>query len=527
MDQVAVDSVRAHEPEVRLSLRVAAAAAIVSGVLYFLAFPGMDLWPLGFVALVPLRLALCGQKPEHAFWFGWLTGLTLISLGFYWMVGMLVSFSGFSTFVCVFFVFLANAFQACRMGLFAWLFVRAERRGWPPGVVWLLALPAVELVFPVLFWWSFGAVLHPVSALTQVADLGGILGVCVVAAAANWAVSEWVLAVRRGQRVPLVATLPYWLAPLVACAYGAFRIPRIDAASAAAPHSEIGLVQANLSLMGKRHDALDNLRRHLIGTGSLFQKATPELVLWSETVVTPAVELPRAGELGQHAIVVNVGVPLLFGALLRQNVPGAHYHLLYNSALIADAEGVVHGRYDKQELVAFSEKMPFGHEFPWLYELSPNSGHFEASDRVGTLPFGEHHIAATICNDDVSTSATRRVMSDPNTDLIVNLTNDAWFGDTTEPWIHLALAKFRAIEHRRFFVRATNSGVSAFVDPVGRAVAKTETFQPTTLSHPIAWLRGRTVYEFMGDWPYWLGALFVAFAAFCPRQLLKSGARNG
>jgi apolipoprotein N-acyltransferase len=434
------------------------------------------------------------------------------------MVGMLARFSGFPWAVCALFAFAVNAFQGLRMGVFGWLFVRAERRGWPAGLVWLAAFGATELAFPALFWWSYGAVLHPVNALTQVADLGGIIGVGLVAAAVNFGLGECALAAWRGQRVPWLRTAPYLLAPAAAALYGAVRIAQVDRESAGAAHSELGLVQANMDLMGKRHDAPESLRRHLEGTRALLQRDPPELVLWSETIVTRSLQWPGAGELGRPALVANVGVPLLFGALLRQPVPDARRYASYNSALIADASGIVRGRYDKQELVAFSERMPLGRQLPWLYGISPNSGRFESGDRPEPIPFGEHRIAATICNDDVSTSATSRLLRDRSTDLIVNLTNDAWFGDTTEPWIHLALAKFRAIEHRRFFVRATNSGVSAFVDPVGRIMVKTATFRETTLAARVGWLHGRTLYDFLGDYPYWLGGVFVVFAAFRARR---------
>src|SRR3954452_16320977 len=92
------ETVTANEPSARGALPTvwAAALAVLCGVLYFLAFPGLDLWPLGFVALVPLRLALVGQTPKRAFWIGWLSGLTMITLGFYWMVEMMEMFSGFS-----------------------------------------------------------------------------------------------------------------------------------------------------------------------------------------------------------------------------------------------------------------------------------------------------------------------------------------------------------------------------------------------------------------------------------------------
>jgi len=98
----------------------------------------------------------------------------------------------------------------------------------------------------------------------------------------------------------------------------------------------------------------------------------------------------------------------------------------------------------------------------------------------------------------------------------VNMTNDAWFGDTTEPWQHLALAKFRAIEHRRFLVRSTNSGVSAVIDPNGAIVPGTVStpFQVESHDAVIRWLRGKTAYELIGDVPWYLVSLGIAVLAF-------------
>jgi apolipoprotein N-acyltransferase len=113
------------------------------------------------------------------------------------------------------------------------------------------------------------------------------------------------------------------------------------------------------------------------------------------------------------------------------------------------------------------------------------------------------------------------IVRNGNPDLLANLTNDAWFGDSTEPWIHLALAKLRAVEHRRYFVRSTNSGVSAIIDPVGRVVAHTGTFRAESLAGEVAWLRGGTVYGTLGDGPFWLATLAAVYAAVRrpPRRL--------
>jgi apolipoprotein N-acyltransferase len=103
-------------------------------------------------------------------------------------------------------------------------------------------------------------------------------------------------------------------------------------------------------------------------------------------------------------------------------------------------------------------------------------------------------------------------------DLIVNLTNDAWFGTSTEPAIHLALAKYRAVEHHRYLVRATNTGVSAWIDAAGRSRGETKLFQLVAQSGEIRWMRGKTVYEIVGDVPWWAATLVVFAMGFVERR---------
>jgi apolipoprotein N-acyltransferase len=101
--------------------------------------------------------------------------------------------------------------------------------------------------------------------------------------------------------------------------------------------------------------------------------------------------------------------------------------------------------------------------------------------------------------------------------VLINLTNDAWFGDSQEPWIHLVLSQYRAIEHRRYMVRATNSGISAVVDPLGRVVAQTGLLSRENLRYDVHMLEGETIYGRFGDWPGWLG-LAAVVAMFIRRR---------
>ncbi len=153
-----------------------------------------------------------------------------------------------------------------------------------------------------------------------------------------------------------------------------------------------------------------------------------------------------------------------------------------------------------------------------LYEWSPNSSRFSSGTSLEPLPFGAHKISALICYEDILPGFVNGMVRHADPDLLVNLTNDAWFGDSTEPWIHLALAQLRAVEHRRYLIRATNSGVSAMIDPVGRVPLHGGTFTEESLIGVAKFMRSKTGYEILGDWPWALCALAVFGMAFVRRE---------
>ena len=507
-----------------VSFRVALGLSVLTGLLYFLAFPGVDLWPLGLVTWVPLYVAMRGRSPKRATLLGWLAGFTMTMTGFYWLLEMLKTFSGFGTPLCLLFMSILCAYQGLRIGFHGWLYARAEARGWEPGLAFSAAFAASELVFPLLFPWSFGAVVHQVPALTQVAELGGPIAIGLVVLAANLAIAELVIArlEKRRARTKIVAALA--AIPLAAAIYGAIRISMVDKLVASAPKARVGLVQANMSLMGKRRNKAEGLLRHLELTRELTAEAPLDLVVWSETSVTAPLDEGLAEVVYPQQFTRALGIPAIFGGVLVRQVKDARRYVLFNSALLSNEKGELVGRYDKQYLLAFGEYLPFGDVFPVLYEMSPHSGKFTPGTTLKPLPLGEHEIATFICYEDIIPSFVNSIVRTGNPDLLVNITNDAWFGDTTEPWIHLALAKFRAIEHRRFLVRSTNSGVSAIVDPVGRVTANTGTFRAEAIAGEIAWLRPWTPFQLWSQLPWWLVTGGAAVAAFVRRPERKKAA---
>lgn len=496
-----------------LPAKLAYPLSFLSGLLYWLAFPGIDVWPLAFVALVPLFVALAGQTPKRGLWLGWTAGFGMTITGFYWLSYTLQVFSGFPLPLCWLFQGILCGYQAGRIGLFGWLATRGEQRGWGRGLTLTLAFAASELLFPLLFPWFYAATVHQVPPLVQLAELGGPIAVSLVLLAFNYALAELVIA-RLESRRPNRRALLAAVVPVLAAIYGFVRIPMVDAKSAAAEKLEVGLVQANMSLMGKRKNKQEGLERHLHLTDELKAQTNLDLVVWSETSVMSAVLEDEAERALRQQFTRKLGVPALFGSVLVRPVQDAREYVLFNSALLTNKKGAVVGRFDKQLLLAFGEYLPFGETFPVLYEWSPHTGHFQSGTSFKPLALGDHQIAVVICYEDVLPTFVNRVMHEGEPELIANLTNDAWFGDSTEPWIHLALAKFRAVEQRKFFVRSTNSGVSAFIDPVGRVISHTNTFEEAAQHASLRWLKGKTLYTLWGDTPWWLAALASAVMAF-------------
>ena len=504
-----------------LSAPVAYVGALLSGILYWLAFPGIDAWPLAFVAWVPLLLAMHRQTPRRAMLLGWVAGTTMNVAGFWWLQGMLSTFSGFPAPLCFLFLLIVCAFQGGRIALQGWLYGRATARGWPHAPVFAAAFAASELLYPVLFLWYFAATVHQVPLLTQLGDVGGPIGVGLVLVAVNLALGEAALALLERRRASIPTLVTGAGVAAFACAYGAIRIRMVDAAAQAAPGATVGVVQANMGLAEKRSSYDEGLRRHLdlerpgAAAGRRFRRLERDLGHAPGARQLLRRGAPRRREPHRSARDLRRG-----GGQARSR--RARVRPLQQRRRRATPRGRSPAATTSSTCSRSASTCPFGETFPILYRWSPNSGHFTPGTSLDPLTIdvhGEKHPVTTlICYEDILPRFTNDAVRHADPELLVNMTNDAWFGDTEAPWEHFALAQLRAVEHRRYFVRGTNSGVSAVVDPVGRVVAHTDTFRTEAFTAPIHWMRAHTMYERLGDWPWLLVAGGLIYSAFRRRH---------
>jgi apolipoprotein N-acyltransferase len=501
-------------PEGLVSPLVACALAALGGALFFLGMPGMDLWPVAFVAQAPFYLALLHQPPRRAAALGLLHGFTFSVGTFHWLHGTLKVFGGFPSVVCFIVTMLFCVYQGGRAALTGWLTARAEQRGWPPAVAFVLALTTGELLYPLLFPWYFAVIGLGAPWFVQAGDLGGPLLVTALLTGSSLAIAELVRARIERDRPSRALIGAGLAATLLSGVYGAARMRQIDGWAAEAPKLDVGVAQGNLPLMVKK--AGSRVHRRL--TRDLVDQGVG-LVVWSEGSVSQVFDEATYREDTYQQISRGIGVPTLIGGGVKRG-EGAE-RTEFNTALLTDRDGQVIGRYDKQYLLPFGEYMPLGKRFPWLHEYSPRSGHLSPGESVAPVIMDGHPLTIIICYEDLLPSFVNGAVQRGKTELLVNMTIDTWFGDSIAPWEHLGLAQLRAVEHRRYLVRATNSGVSAVVDAAGRVTKHGKMFTRETFVAPVRLMASTTLYEIVGDAPFWLGAAAVGGMALLRRPRRK------
>ncbi len=480
----------------------------LSGVLYFLSWIGFGIWPLCFVCLVPLLYSLRDATPKQALargaWMGFVTHLG----GYTWVMHLLTVFA-FAPLPLAFGGYLLIcAAQGLLFGVFAlalrWSWLRCR---WPLVALVPVALVATEFVFPLLFQSYTGVALMPVLPLIQIADLGGVLLLSALQAMVNGALAD--LALRRLER----AAWPLAVAAIVVTAsatYGLTRIASIDEEEKAAPQLRVGLAQPNVGEIELHQNPSLSVRTLWQQTAELHTRGAG-LVVWPEVGYNLQ---PVNSATDGRAIQGGVPVALIAGV---ERLEGQD---IYNSAVAIDANGAIGDHFDKIELLAFGEYIPGGEWFPQIYRWSPLVSHLSRGKTTLPLRVSGYRFATFICYEDILPGLVRKTMQDQGSGrahALVNLTNDSWYGAGFEQEEHLMLAAVRTIEHRRWLLRATSTGISAFVDATGRVVQRIGRNQRGVAVREVPMLQGTTLYEFLGDWPGWAALAALAFVGLRAR----------
>jgi apolipoprotein N-acyltransferase len=239
----------------------------------------------------------------------------------------------------------------------------------------------------------------------------------------------------------------------------------------------------------------------------------PRIILWPE-VPAPFYETDQLLRSQAAQLAQVTKTPLLTGVVsfTPQQSP-------LNSALLVSPDGSFGPRYDKMHLVPFGEQTP--PMFGWIGKISSEAGSFEPGKKIVTFEIAGGKVGAFICYESVFPHFVREFPRDGAT-VLVNLSNDGYFNRTAAREQHLLLVRMRAAENRRWIIRATNDGITATIDPVGRAYRRLTPFRQATGRVRFAFIGEVTPYTKYGDWFVWLclaGGLTAAFTPMLLRRL--------
>jgi apolipoprotein N-acyltransferase len=497
-------------------------SAIVAAVLLAAPFLSPSLFPLAWVAFVPLFWSF--QRAESVRWAifcGWVTGFAAHLIGFHWLVYTISAFGGFAVAVSVAIFIAYAALQGIQMAIFA-LIVRAIGFG-PLGIFPAMVWVPLEFLFPLLFPWYLANSQVSFLWLIQSADLVGPYGASFVIMWLNAAIYCALSAPKR-ERVANLLPLAYAsLALILTAIYGHQRLGVIGEEIAGAAKLPIGVVQGNVDIDMKWNPALaqKNLDKHRALTAELG--AVP-LVIWPESAIEAMVPENLAAlpvELLPTFKAERTG--FIFGAKSVRGNPGQTNVKAFNTAFFTDAKGRILARYHKQVLLAFGEYLPFAKILSLLPAMPFADGFTPGAGPVAFHLARGVRIAPLICYEDLMPELARKFVRDTRANVLVNLTNDAWYGKSVGPWQHLRLAQSRAIETRRSLLRVTNTGVTSLVNAKGEVVKTLPMFTAAVLQTEVDILNEQTFYVRFGDWFAWGMTLAVAgLVLFHLKRTLKN-----
>jgi apolipoprotein N-acyltransferase len=411
------------------------------------------------------------------------------------------TYGNLSTPLSVFAMVLLSAYLALFPAVMAIVTSRLVTRGGAGGLFFApAAWVATEFFRGYLFggfpWVPLGNSQVTVLPVAQLASVLGVYGLSALVAFVNASIA-FALLTRGRPRATALAT-----AAVTLTAIGVWGTQRIADGSLTRQGTpiRIGLAQGNIAQSDKwRPDTAQRIFTIYIGLTREMVSRGAQYVIWPESATPFTFESDPAGEQAMRDLAREVRVPILFGSDQSAIVGGQPAH--YNAAFQLGPDGRTDAVYRKIHLVPFGEFVPMSEWltfFPPLVQTLAGFAPFSPGESMVMLPVGSHLTSTAICYEVVYPALVRDAVTG-GSQLLTTITNDAWYGQSSAPHQHFAMASMRAIEHGRYLARAANTGISGIVDPYGRVVEQSRLFEQVGLVQEARFLSSRTIYTSIGD----------------------------
>jgi apolipoprotein N-acyltransferase len=477
---------------------------LLSAALLILSFPNFNLWILAWIGFLPLFFALQNASKTKAFLLSYLTGLVFWFGIIYWLIhvtlpGMII-LVGYLAFYFAIFGLLSKILLA-RTSKWEALFIPC---------LWCLLEYVRSHLFTGFPWALLGYSQFLNLAAIQIADITGLWGVSFLVMMVNLVVYRSLKSLFTKGRLAYAGR--YAIVFVIVLGYGIFKLSFQDPPPDSS-QVKISLVQGNIPQYLKWEPrARDFIMRKYIALTEPVLNTRPDLIIWPEAALPVVLEEEPKYYRKVLDFTRKKGKPLLFGAVSSREGN------FYNSALLISGKGKLLQRYDKLHLVPFGEYIPLRKTLRFLESVVP-IGDFTAGREYTLFDLDKLKFAVLICFEDLFPELSRR-FSLSGADFLVNITNDAWFGESSSPYQHLAASVFRAVEMRRYLIRAANTGVSGFIAPTGEIISlirgkdSKAIFVPGHKTQTLSIVKSRpTFYANHGDW-FILASLIYLVVSF-------------
>jgi apolipoprotein N-acyltransferase len=449
----------------------------------------------------------------RAFALGLATGLVYFVGTIYWTSTVVATFGQLPIALAIFAMLLLAAYLALFPALAAVVSSRLIGRAGGAAVFFVpAAWVATEFGRGYLFggfpWVPLGNSQVTVLPIAQLASVLGVYGLSALVVFVNACIAYALLTPGRG-RIKAVAAAVVVLAGIGA--WGTWRVAEEGLTREGTP-LRVGLIQGNIAQEDKWNPA--EARRIFTTYIAMSRDAVrrgAEFLIWPESSTPFSFEDDVQGALVRE-LARETGVPILFGSdqTIRTGAEPRHY----NAAFMLSNDGRTAAVYRKIHLVPFGEFVPLADWlsfFPPLVQTLAGFAPFTPGDSMVMLPVESHLISTAICYEVVYPALVREAV-DGGSQLLTTITNDAWYGQSSAPHQHFALASMRAIEQGRYLARAANTGISGVVDPYGRVVRASGLFEQAGLVEEVRLLTHRTVYSSFGDLIAYISVALTAAA---------------
>ena len=435
--------------------------SIFCGVLLALAFNNGKLWIFAWFAFVPLFLTLENKSLRQTFLLFFAAGITFWASTVYWLinvtlVGTILLILYLALYFAIFGLVIRHSTKNSKAHiiLFApavWVLLEYIRSHFLTGFPWALLGYSQYLNLPVI----------------QIADFTGAWGVSFLVMLINVAIVEiiWSLKTKLWLRFKVIIFSLILLLSLI-LAYGFSRLLSTKYLSGSQDSLKVSLIQGNVPQELKWDPAVpDLIMQNYFELTSKAIEDKPDLIIWPEAALPVVLEEEPEYYIKLLQYFKTINKPLLFGSVTLRD------DLYYNSALLISSDTRLLGQYDKLHLVPFGEYIPLRNVVGFLDTIAPIGDITRGKDyTIFKLPGNPIGFGVLICFEDVFPELARSFVRG-GAGFLVNITNDAWFGKTPEAYQHLAASVFRAVENRVYLARSANTGVSAFISPLGKIVS--------------------------------------------------------